>query len=80
MPAPPHPRAGYSEPLTIRSTIISVALFGGLTLGCAHKPPAPVTVNLQGDTLPTCADSFVRGFYDITVQAFSNGPANVDVD
>lgn len=48
--------------------------------GCTHEPThtQPTTVSLQGP-MPTCGDKLVRGFYDITLSAFANGAAQVDL-
>jgi hypothetical protein len=66
----------------VLATATSVAL--AITLvslsGCAHKVSHahPTTVSLQSP-MPTCADGLVRGFYDITLSAFANGAAHVDL-
>ena len=51
-----------------------------------HAPPAaapagPTTVNMQGnDPKAWAADAHIHAFYDVTVAAFAQGPAKVDVD
>jgi hypothetical protein len=66
-----------------KSRWISVAI-GAVVLqlsGCAHEHAStqPTTVSLQGGPIPTCRDDLVRGFYQITVDAFSNGVERVDL-
>jgi len=39
-----------------------------------RRASTPFTVSL-----PTCVDPFIRGFYDIALAAFANGPANIDL-
>ena len=64
------------------SATIGVAVTTTLVLlsACAHERAHthPTTVSLQSP-MPSCADGLVRGFYDITLAAFANGAARVDL-
>jgi hypothetical protein len=75
----------------VRSVPFAAALAAAALASAAwaHDPPAngrpaataaaaPATGNMQGDQASWIADPHIHAFYDLTVQAFANGPAKVD--
>jgi hypothetical protein len=62
----------------------TLALVAALALAspawAQHAPPAaaPATGNLQGDQASWINDPHWHAYYDLTIQAFANGPGKVD--
>jgi hypothetical protein len=69
----------------VRSLPLAAALAAALASAAwAHDPPtqgapaAPAAGAMQGDQAAWIADPHIHAFYDLSVQAFANGPAKVD--